>query len=139
MAFETGETFSPSIRNSIGATGLIQFLKSTAIGLGTTTDALARETAIQQLAEVRRYFEPYDAKVHTLSDLYMAVLAPHYIGAAEDAVIFQGPAGLAYLQNRGLDANADGKVTKAEAASRVLAKLHKGNQPGFVGTYEWGA
>lgn len=39
MAFETGETFSPTIKNGAGsgATGLIQFMPKTAIGLGTTT------------------------------------------------------------------------------------------------------
>ena len=40
MSFETSGTFSPSIQNKIGATGLIQFLKTTAIALGTTTDQL---------------------------------------------------------------------------------------------------
>ena len=49
MAFETGRTFNPAIRNSIGATGLIQFIPSTARGLGTTTDALASMTRVQQM------------------------------------------------------------------------------------------
>lgn len=39
IAFETGETFSPAIKNSAGsgAVGLIQFMPSTAKALGTTT------------------------------------------------------------------------------------------------------
>lgn len=42
MALETVESFSPSIQNSLGYTGLIQFGKSTAEGLGTTTDILKK-------------------------------------------------------------------------------------------------
>ena len=51
MAFETGGTFSPSVQNAAGssATGLIQFTSATAVGLGTTTAALARMTAVEQL------------------------------------------------------------------------------------------
>ncbi len=45
MAFETGETFRPDKTNSIGATGLIQFMPSTAKGLGTSTAALRQMTA----------------------------------------------------------------------------------------------
>lgn len=51
MAFESGESFSPSVRNGAGsgATGLIQFMPSTARALGTTTDRLAAMTAEDQL------------------------------------------------------------------------------------------
>ena len=43
MSFETGGRFDPSIQNGIGATGLIQFLKSTAQNLGTTTGELTAQ------------------------------------------------------------------------------------------------
>ena len=47
MAFESGETFSPSVRNAAGsgATGLIQFMPSTAKDLGTSTTELADNDA----------------------------------------------------------------------------------------------
>lgn len=38
--FETAGTFSPSITNSLGYTGLIQFGASAAASIGTTTAAL---------------------------------------------------------------------------------------------------
>ena len=41
-----------------GATGLIQFLPSTARGLGTTTDALAGMSSVEQLNYVEKYFDP---------------------------------------------------------------------------------
>ena len=56
MSFETGGTFNPAIRNGIGATGLIQFLPSTARGLGTTTDALARMSSVRAIAVCRKVF-----------------------------------------------------------------------------------
>src|SRR4051812_1834879 len=57
MGFETGTTFSPSIRNAAGsgATGLIQFMPSTARSLGTSTDAMAKMTDVAQLDYVAKY------------------------------------------------------------------------------------
>ena len=126
MAFESGETFSPSVKNAAGsgATGLIQFMPATARGLGTTTADLATLTAEQQLDFVKQYFKPYAARVKSLPDMYMAILLPKFVGQSESAVLFSE--GIAYRQNAGLDANRDGRVTKAEAASKVAAKLSKG-------------
>lgn len=126
MAFESGETFSPSIRNAAGsgATGLIQFMPSTAKGLGTTTTELAKMTAVDQLFYVEQYFKPYATRIHSLSDMYMAILLPKYIGQPEESVLFSG--GIAYRQNSGLDTDRDGVVTKLEAASKVTEKFMKG-------------
>jgi tape measure domain-containing protein len=57
MLFETAGTLSPSITNSIGATGLIQFTPGTAKGLGTSTTALRQMTFAQQLPWVEKYFK----------------------------------------------------------------------------------
>ena len=127
MAFESGETFSPSIRNAAGsgATGLIQFMPSTAQGLGTTTAELAEMTALDQLDYVQKYFRPYASRIGTLSDMYMAILMPKFVGQPEDSVMFLDPK-ISYRQNAGLDANRDGKITKVEVASKVRAKFDKG-------------
>src|SRR5207237_7980945 len=66
MSFETGGRFDPSIQNGIGATGLIQFLKSTAQTLGPPTHKLARMSAVAHTALVQRYFEPCKRKLPTL-------------------------------------------------------------------------
>lgn len=126
IAFESGETFSPSIKNMAGsgATGLIQFMPATARGLGTTTDALAAMDPIQQLHYVQKYFRPYYRRIRSLSDMYMAILMPKYVGQDEDAVLFSS--GIAYRQNAGLDSNKDGKITKREASQHVQKKLIKG-------------
>lgn len=130
MAFESGGTFSPSVRNAAGsgATGLIQFMPSTAKGLKTTTEELAEMSAVEQLDFVYLYFKPYANRVKTLSDMYMAILLPKYVGKPEDSVLFSG--GIAYRQNSGLDADKDGKVTKLEAAYKVRVKYLQGMRPG---------
>lgn len=133
MAFETGETFSPSIKNKVsGATGLIQFMPKTATGLGTSTEALASMTAIGQLAFVRKHFMPFTGRLITLPDVYMTILFPVAVGKPSAHVLFSKPS-KRYTQNSGLDANKDGTVTKEEAASKVQAKLLRGMRDEFRG------
>lgn len=126
MAFESMRTFSPSIQNpSSKATGLIQFKPSTAKALGTSIDALKRMTPLAQLDYVRLYFLPYRGKLKDLSDLYMAILWPRAVAKPASYVLFQ-QGSAQYRQNRGLDVNTDGVVTKIEAASRVQQHLIEG-------------
>lgn len=136
MAFESGRTFSPSVRNAAGsgAVGLIQFMPTTAKWLGTTTENLALLSAESQLYYVGKYFATWAPRIHSLTDMYMAILLPKYIGQPDDAVLFSE--GVSYRQNAGLDANRDGKVTKGEAAARVTAMLSEGLKSGNVATYD---
>ena len=135
MAFESAETFSPSIKNAAGsgATGLIQFMPRTARGLGTTVEELAKMTAVKQLDYVEEYFRPYKNKLIMLSDVYMAILLPSAVGKPENHVLFNS--GKAYRQNSGLDKNRDGQITKAEAASKVYDKYVKGLKTDYVREY----
>jgi len=127
MAFETGETFSPSVRNpASGATGLIQFTEYTAEHeLGTHTAQLAKMTAIGQLGDVYRHFRPYRGKLPTLDDVYMAVLFPSAIGKGADHILFSRGSP-EYSQNAGLDLNKDGAVTVGEATAVVRRKYNLG-------------
>jgi peptidoglycan hydrolase-like protein with peptidoglycan-binding domain len=133
MAFESAQTFKPDIVNkSSGATGLIQCMPSTAKNLGTTTDALKKMTAVEQLAYVAKYFKPHKGKLKNIDDLYMAILWPLGVGKAGDYVLWvkdDAKTGKAYKLNSGLDSNKDGKVTKDEAAGKVRAMLTKGLKP----------
>jgi hypothetical protein len=128
MAFETGRKFDPALRNFIGATGLIQFLSSTARALGTTTDHLASLTRTQQMDWVLKYFKAGPlAKISspTVEDLYMAILWPVAVGKPNSYVLFTAGSvktGKAYSQNSGLDIDKDGTITKAEAAAKVTAQ-----------------
>lgn len=129
MAWESGESFSPSIKNMAGsgATGLIQFMPSTAKGLGTTTAKLAKMTAEDQLRYVYHYFKPYAGKLNTLGDVYMAILWPKAVGKPDHYVLWdRQKMPTTFRQNAGLDVNKDGLVTKAECVVKVTEKLAKG-------------
>lgn len=134
MAFETGETFDPAIKNAAGsgATGLIQFMPGTARALGTTVEALADMTALEQLDYVEKYFKPYRGKLKTLEDVYMAILYPAAIGKPGSHVLFE-TGSVAYEQNKGLDEDRDGNITLAEISAKVRAKYEKGLQAEFEG------
>jgi len=82
--FESAGTFDPSITNSLGYTGLIQFGTGAATDLGTTTSYLRSLDARTQMDFVQRYFElPHkrrNSNYSTPMDLYMAVFYPLGIG-----------------------------------------------------------
>jgi peptidoglycan hydrolase-like protein with peptidoglycan-binding domain len=123
MSFETGESFDPAKRNPVsGAVGLIQFMKPTAAGLGTTQESLAQMTAEDQLDFVAKHFKPFKGKLKSLEDAYMAVLFPAAVGKGPGHVLFRKPS-TRYNQNNGLDINRDGVITVGEAADKVRAKL----------------
>lgn len=136
MAWESGETFAAGTKNMAGsgATGLIQFMPSTAKQLGTTTDALAAMTAEDQLRFVYAYFLPYAGRLHNLGDIYMTILWPKAVGQPDNFVLFdRSKTPTAFRQNAGLDINHDNLVTRAECLVKVNAKLAKGLQEGYIG------
>lgn len=126
MYLETAGTFSPSIRNAAGssAIGLIQFMASTAKSLGTSTEALAKMTNVQQLNYVYKYFLPYKNKLKSFADVYMAVFYPVMIGRPDNYIIFR-KGSVGYRQNAGIDLNKNGVITKGEFIEWVKKKLPK--------------
>ena len=132
IAWETGETFSPSVKNpGSSATGLIQFMDSTAVGMGTTTAALAKMSVVEQLGYVEKHFMPYRKKIQNLGDIYMSILLPKMVGLPDSAVLWKqgdGP----FIPNKGLDINQDGVITRLEAVHKVRNKMVKGFLPGNV-------
>lgn len=89
MNFETGGTFDPSTKNALGsgATGLIQFMPFTARSLGTTTPALAKMTAKEQMVYVEKYLIQFKKNSKSYSqptDVYMAVFYPWAMGKSRD-------------------------------------------------------
>jgi len=136
MAFETGETFSPTIRNAAGsgAIGLIQFMPATLAALGTSVEEAAAMTAVEQLDLVAQFFLPWSQKLHSLGDTYGVIIWPGMIGKPDDYVVFRKddpdhPA--RYVQNAGLDYNHDGLITRAEIVQRVQKELDKGMSSTF--------
>jgi len=132
MAFETGRTFSPSVRNAAGsgAVGLIQFMPAVAPSLGVTVEQLAAMTAEEQLKCVHDYFRPYKGKLQSLEDVYMAILWPRALGKPLDYVLWdRATRPTTYRQNTGLDLDKDGTVTKQEAAAGVRRMYILGLEP----------
>ncbi|HRO27320.1 MAG TPA: LysM peptidoglycan-binding domain-containing protein [Luteimonas sp.] len=125
MSFETGGSFSPGVRNAAGsgATGLIQFMPATARELGTSTDALARMSATEQLEYVERYFarrsDPGD--LNTLEGVYTTVLYGSPRPDPGSTLFASGTA--AYRMNAPLDLNGDGRITAGEATSFVRDRI----------------
>lgn len=131
-AFETGGTFSPSIKNPVSsATGLIQFMDGTvqsmlqhypqlaAMAPNRKAHDLASLTAVQQLSWVYYYFKGFgnDLSSWSLEDTYMAILLPNMIGKPLDSPMNWNAS--AYRVNRGLDLDRNGTVTKREATGNI--------------------
>lgn len=132
MAWETGESFSPAQKSPVSsATGLIQFMRDTAISLGTTVDALAKMSVVEQLGYVEKHFLPYRKKIVNLGDVYMSILWPVGVGKADTYVLWKEGDGQ-YIPNKGIDFNADGVITRLECVQKVRNKLVKGFLPGNV-------
>lgn len=130
ISFESAGTFSPSKLNMAGsgAVGLIQFMPNTAIGLGTTTAALAAMTAEEQLVYVEKFFKPRAGKLHTLDDVYLAVFYPAAIGKPPSYVVFDKEGTVncpkldpttCYRQNKGFDKTGKGYITVADITATV--------------------
>jgi hypothetical protein len=130
MAFETGRSFSASIRNGggSGAVGLIQFMPQTAAGLGTTSEDLAAMTAEDQLRFVWRYFERWRGQLKNLGDVYMAIIWPSGVGKPDPHVLFarDGDRPRTYLANKGLDIDLDGVITRKETLVKIEAHYREG-------------
>lgn len=151
IAWETGRTFSPSVVNRAGsgATGLIQNMPDTAIyffwpekEIATWTKEqkkqkgleacrkLAAMSAEDQLNYVYKYFKPYKGRLHSLEDMYMAILWPAAVGKPLSYVLWDKDSRpTTYRQNSGLDLNKDGVITKEEATKKVKDVLAEGLLP----------
>lgn len=109
------------------ATGLIQFMPSTAAGLGTTVDKLLQLTNVQQLFYVYKYFKPYSGRIHSVYDLYKIVFFPIMIGRDANWVLKSDTlsAETVARANPIIDINKNGQITVAEFEQYVSAFIKK--------------
>jgi len=93
MQFETGGKMSPSTNNGISdAVGLIQFMPQTARDLGTTTEKLAKMSAVEQLDYVYKFYDINKKRLGItsgldLGDLYMLTFMPAAVNKPDDFVL----------------------------------------------------
>ena len=125
MELETAGTFSPSITNNLGYTGLIQFGSAAAKDVGTTTAKLRQMTAVEQLDYVYKYFLLHKGKYKSYVDTYLAVFFPLAIGKPDDWVIQGGglTAKQIYDSNPAFRFVKDGKVRVWEVKKALLKRL----------------
>ncbi len=110
--------------NNGGATGLIQFMPSTAKSLGTSTQALLNMSASEQLDYVEKYFKNLtggSGQKLTGGDLYTLCFLPAYLNR-EVLCSSSGDTAKYYNANSGLDADGDGNITKTELNNRIQNK-----------------
>ena len=88
-------------------------------------------TAVEQMDYVEKYFKPYTDQLHTVDDVYMVIFCPKAVGKPESFVLYNE--GRSYTDNKGLDINNDGVITKYEAGLRVREILKLGNEKGYKG------
>lgn len=106
------------------ATGLIQFMPNTAKSLGTSVEALRNMPAEEQLKYVEKYLlaQKRASKLGNsqldAGTLYTLTFLPAYANKEVLATKSNDPKGY-YSQNKGLDKNKDGKITKSELADRL--------------------
>lgn len=111
-----------AVNKNGGATGLIQFMPSTARGLGTTTANLLQMSNVEQLDYVYLYFKPMTGKIHSYGDLYMYTFFPAAVGKSDDTVIKAKnlPADTIAKANPVADLNKDSVITVGEFKKYAL-------------------
>ena len=132
IALETGEQFDPKIKNPKStATGLIQFMESTARALGTTTAELSKMSHVRQMDYVEQYFvmTARNVKVPTnqwsLSDLYFAIFTPSLIKMPAGSAIYK-KGQKAYEDNLFHDRDKNGAISKEEIAENISIFYKRG-------------
>ena len=137
FALETGTSFRTDIKNpNSSASGLIQFMNSTAKKLGTTTEKLRAMNHVEQMDYVKKYFSDISEQVNvptnkwSLHDVYLAIFTPSAIKKKPDDVVYRSGQD-AYSVNMYHDVDKDGLITKKEICSNIDVFYKKGME--FIG------
>lgn len=115
MYWESG--LNPAISNKYtGATGLIQFMPTTAISLGTSVSELGSMSNVEQLDYVYKYFRPYAGRMKNLYDVYLVTFFPAALGKSDNWILQTSSLSPRIIaeQNPAIDLNKDKQITVGE-------------------------
>lgn len=119
VAFKESSLNPAAVNSLSGASGLIQFLPSTARGLGTTAEAIRGMTPEQQAPFIERYLRQAGVGPNsTLEQVYAAVFAGN---ASKAGRVLYSRGSKAYADNAGLDLDKNGEITSMEAANAAAS------------------
>jgi hypothetical protein len=117
--------FNPAARNPLPgqtASGLLQFIESTARRMGTTTEAIRRMSPVGQLRLVERYLTPFRGRLNSMADVYLAVFRGVVIEGGDTVVVVDSnKERRIYALNKSLDLNGDGRIVKGELSLAALS------------------
>ena len=106
------------------AIGLIQFTDIACEHIGTTRQALAKMSAIEQLDYVYLYFKDYIGKLEDAVDLYWVMCTTKPIGKGDYDVVYDSRSNpSAYNGNAGMDHDKDGKITRRDLKEHLEIQL----------------
>jgi hypothetical protein len=131
MRHESG--FSATIRNSIDAKGLIQFIPKTRRGLALKYGVVVSDDAVQQLDAVYYYYLEYKRRLGDWPppvDVFFATFTSKGLRQPPGFIIFDRD-DKAYHLNRGADRDNDGDIDVHESSER----FRKYYRLGFAGPY----
>jgi hypothetical protein len=130
MWFETGHTLDSTARNKVsGATGLIQFMPSTARFLGTTCEQLAVMSNVRQMDYVKKHLGLFKDRYKDWLDLYCGIFWPAAVGKPDTYRIT--PAIVA-KQNPLFDIDKDGDIEKAEIRAALRKQIPEEYKQYFI-------
>lgn len=114
------------------ATGLIQFMPSTATRLGTTVAELKTMTGLEQLDYVYNYFQPYSGRLRSVEDLYTVTFFPRALGQPDSYILQTDTiaAGTIAHQNPAYDIDRNQSITAGELRASIRKRI-----PGEVQIY----
>ncbi len=114
-----------AVNDSSDATGLIQWLPSSAKRQGLTKKELLNMSILEQLNEVEVYYKGTKKmpKIKGFMDLYLAVFRPRAVGKGEDYLIAKKGSKI-YRQQPYVDMNEDGKITSGDLAEFGKSRLN---------------
>jgi hypothetical protein len=129
MWFETAHTLDSRIQNSIGATGLIQFMPHTAEWLGTTTQDLKEMSNVDQMEYVKKHLGVFRGKFKDWVDLYCGIFYPAAVGKPDD---YRITSDIIAKQNPLFDINKDTDIEKSEIRAALLKQIPEEYKVYFV-------